>query len=246
MMHKKSYRAMIIAWSTTNNWITDNLSFLITFMVNPFLLNDNRNPLKVKHKVLNCLILFFLSLSVAYAQGNDIKWLDKINSPPNASADKAWEFVSKTVTPISLATPISMFAVGQATHNKELKLKSYKSAVTLLVAGAISSTLKVTIQRERPFITYPDLIYQKTEVGSYSFPSGHTNFAFATATSLTLAFPKWYVIVPAYSYAIAVGYSRMYLGVHYPSDVLAGALIGTGSSLLTWHAQKWLMKKRKK
>lgn len=139
-----------------------------------------------------------------------------------------------------------MFVVGHVTHNKELKLKSYKTGVSLLVAGAISSTLKVTIQRERPFVTYPDIIYQKTEVGSYSFPSGHTNFAFATATSLTLAFPKWYVIVPAYSYAAAVGYSRMYLGVHYPSDVLAGALIGAGSSLLTWKAQKWLNKKRRK
>lgn len=200
----------------------------------------------MKHKAINCLVFLFFGCSVSFAQNIDIKWLDKINSPPNASADKAWEFVSKTVTPISLATPISMFAVGQATHNKELKLKSYKSAFTLLVAGAISSTLKVSVQRERPFITYPDIIYQKTEVGSYSFPSGHTNFAFATATSLTLAFPRWYVIVPAYSYAAAVGYSRMYLGVHYPSDVLAGALIGSGSALLTWKAQQWLNKKRKK
>jgi membrane-associated phospholipid phosphatase len=200
----------------------------------------------VKHQVLSYLTWLFLSTSISQAQSTDLKWLDKINSAPNASADKAWEFVSNSVTPVSLATPVSMFVVGHVTHNKELKLKSYKAGVSLLVAGVISSTLKVTVQRERPFTTYPDIIYQKTETGSYSFPSGHTNFAFATATSLTLAFPKWYVFVPAYSYAAAVGYSRMYLGVHYPSDVLAGALIGTGSSLLTWKAQKWLNKKRKK
>ncbi len=200
----------------------------------------------MKHKVLSYLVFLFFSTSISHAQSTDLKWLDKINSSPNASADKAWEFISNSVTPVSLITPISMFVVGHVTHNKALKLKSYKTGVSLLVAGAISSTLKVTVQRERPFTTYPDIIYQKTEVGSYSFPSGHTNFAFATATSLTLAFPKWYVIVPAYSYAAAVGYSRMYLGVHYPSDVLAGALIGAGSSLLTWKAQKWLNKKRKK
>jgi undecaprenyl-diphosphatase len=199
----------------------------------------------LKPKTLNCLILLFFGISVSSAQNLDLELLDKINSPPN-TADKAWEFVSNSVTPISLATPISMFVVGHATHNKELKLKSYNTAASLLVAGAFSTVLKITIQRERPFITYPNIIYQKTEVGSYSFPSGHTNFAFATATSLTLAFPKWYVIVPAYSYAAAVGYSRMYLGVHYPSDVLAGALIGTGSALLTWKAQKWLTKKRSK
>jgi undecaprenyl-diphosphatase len=228
------------------NKIADNLSFLITFRVIPVSLNNNHKPFKVNHKALNCFVLFLISFSVSYGQGNDIKWLDKINSPPNAATDKAWEFVSKSVTPISLATPISMFVAGHVTHNKELKLKSYKTGATLLVAGVISSSLKVIVQRERPFITYPDIIYQKTEVGSHSFPSGHTNFAFATATSLTLAFPKWYVIVPAYSYAAAVGYSRMYLGVHYPSDVLAGALIGSGSALLTWKAQKWLTKKRRK
>ena len=137
-----------------------------------------------------------------------------------------------------------MFVVGHATQNKELKLKSYKTGISLVVAGVISSTLKMTVQRARPYATYPDIIYQKTETGSYSFPSGHTNFAFTTATSLTLAFPKWYVIVPAYSYAAAVGYSRMNLGVHYPSDVLTGALIGAGSSLLSWKAQKWINKKR--
>ena len=200
----------------------------------------------LKQKVLYIPLFLFFSISVALGQGNDLKWLDKINSPVNPTTDKAWQFISNSVTPISLATPITMFVMGQATHNKELKIKSYKSGISLFVAGAISSTLKITVQRPRPFETYPNIIYQKTEVGSHSFPSGHTNFAFATATSLSLTFPKWYVIVPAYSYAAAVGYSRMYLGVHYPSDVLAGALIGAGSALLTWKAQKWITKKRKK
>jgi membrane-associated phospholipid phosphatase len=55
---------------------------------------------------------------------------------------------------------------------------------------------------------------------------------------LSLSFPKWYVIGPAYSYAILVAYSRSYLGVHYPGDILAGAIIGTGSSFLTWKLQR--------
>jgi len=200
----------------------------------------------LKYNIVYSVVFLFSSISYSHAQSTDLKWLDKINSPPNTSADNAWRFVSNSVTPISLATPVSLFVAGHVTHNKELKLQSYKAGISLLVAGVISTTLKVTVQRPRPFTTYPDIIYQKAEVGSYSFPSGHTNFAFATATSLSLAFPKWYVIVPAYSYAAAVGYSRMYLGVHYPSDVLAGALIGAGSSLLTWKAQKWLAHKRKK
>jgi membrane-associated phospholipid phosphatase len=53
-------------------------------------------------------------------------------------------------------------------------------------------------------------------------------------------YPKWYVIVPSYSWAVAVGYSRMHMGMHYPSDVLMGAIIGTASSFLSFKVQKWI------
>jgi membrane-associated phospholipid phosphatase len=55
---------------------------------------------------------------------------------------------------------------------------------------------------------------------------------------MSLAFPKWYVIAPAYMYACAAGYSRMHLGVHYPSDVVAGAIVGTGSTVLSHYLQR--------
>lgn len=77
-------------------------------------------------------------------------------------------------------------------------------------------------------------------------PSGHTSTAFATATSLSLAYPKWYVVAPSFVWAGAIGYSRMHLGVHYPSDVLAGAIVGSGSAYLTYKANQWINKKRKK
>ncbi|MGB8358080.1 MAG: phosphatase PAP2 family protein, partial [Bacteroidales bacterium] len=55
-----------------------------------------------------------------------------------------------------------------------------------------------------------------------------------------LDYPKWYVIVPSYAYAGTVAYSRMHLGVHYPSDVLAGALIGSGCAVLSHYVNKKL------
>jgi membrane-associated phospholipid phosphatase len=112
------------------------------------------------------------------------------------------------------------------------------------MALGISTVSKITINRPRPYTTYPSLIFNKGKVGDHSFPSGHTTAAFATATSLSLAFPKWYVIAPSYAYAAAIAYSRMYLGVHYPTDVLGGIISGAGSSLFVFHARKWLNKRK--
>ncbi len=198
----------------------------------------------MKHIFFYITLVFIACISNINAQGTDLRWLDKINSPINSTTDGAWQFISNSINVVGFGAPLSIFIVGVTTHNKDLKLKSYKTGISLLLAGTLSTALKITIQRPRPFATYPNIIYKKGEAGSYSFPSGHTNFAFATATSLSLAFPKWYIVVPAYAYAAAVGYSRMYLGVHYPSDVLVGALIGIGSSFLTFHAQKWIHKNK--
>lgn len=88
-------------------------------------------------------------------------------------------------------------------------------------------------------MTYPE-IENATVESSPSFPSAHTSFSFSLATSVSLAYPEWYVIAPAYLWAGAVGYSRMHLGVHYPSDVLVGAVIGAGSTYLSYRLNDWM------
>ena len=101
--------------------------------------------------------------------------------------------------------------------------------------------MKYSVGRERPFVTYTDIINKSGKpCNDPSFPSGHTSTAFTLATSLSLEYPKWYVIVPAYTYASTVAYSRMHLGVHYPSDVLVGALIGSGCAYITHVVNKKL------
>jgi undecaprenyl-diphosphatase len=84
-----------------------------------------------------------------------------------------------------------------------------------------------------------------TPSSSRSFPSGHTSEAFSLATSLTLVLPKWYVIAPAYTFAGLVGSSRMYLGAHYPSDIIAGALVGSGAAWLSYQFNKKLLQRKK-
>ena len=78
-------------------------------------------------------------------------------------------------------------------------------------------------------------------------PSGHTALAFSTVTSLLFTTEKWYFAAPAYVWAIGVGYSRIYLGQHYPSDVIAGAVSGAAGAYLTHMInKKWLLPVRKK
>ena len=192
-------------------------------------------------KYLFCLILIFI-VGIANAQNIDVRILQSINGPASPS-DAQWKDLSGTVSILAVSTPAAIVLTGLATKNKDLTIKGIEIAGAIAISEGISAGLKYSIKRQRPFDAYPDLIYAHSNPTDPSFPSGHTSVAFATATSLSMAFPKWYVIAPSFGYATAVGYSRLRLGVHYPSDVLAGAVIGAGSSILAFKLQKLLNKK---
>ena len=193
-------------------------------------------------KIRVLLPLLLLLAAWAGAQNFDIRWLDRLNGPANPPADRPWQFISNSMGPVSIAAPVTMFVVGAAKHDKDLRRKSYEVGASFLLSSAVTTALKISIRRPRPFVTYPDIITKKGKGGSLSFPSGHTTAAFATATSLSLAYPKWYVIAPSFAYAGLVAYSRMYLGMHYPSDVFGGIVVGVGMSLLVFQAEKWWFK----
>jgi membrane-associated phospholipid phosphatase len=140
---------------------------------------------------------------------------------------------------MSIGAPIAVLGLGLIQKDSSLRRKGIIMVEALFVNAFTTTALKLAFKRDRPFVTYPYLDKQ-ADAGSYSFPSGHTSSAFALATSMSLAFPKWYVVAPVFLYASAAGYSRMHLGVHYPSDVLAGAIVGTGSALLSnYLQQRW-------
>ena len=97
----------------------------------------------------------------------------------------------------------------------------------------IITILKNLIMRERPYIDYPAIALLISEPGGYSFPSGHTFSSFAAATAISRSV-KFYGRTAVFLLAFCIGFSRVYLFVHYPCDVIAGVVLGIIFGMISW------------
>ena len=115
------------------------------------------------------------------------------------------------------------------------------SALCAMLIGLIvvNFTIKPIMARPRPWLVIENFVNLVPEHDPNSFPSGHTNAAFAFALAVCMSAPKKWMKVSAVCAAAVMGLSRLYVGVHFPSDVLAGAVIGSLCGLLgAWVAGK--------
>ena len=201
--------------------------------------------LYLKYTIIT-LLLLWLSQGKLSAQNVDIDLLQKINSNDYEFWRGYSKAISNTTTYVSLSAIAGVATTGLIKNDKQLLRDALYLGVNLGTNALFTYSLKNSFKRPRPGITYPAQITMYEDVSSLSFPSGHTSEAFSTATALSLKYPEWYIIAPAYLWAGSVGYSRMNLGVHYPSDVLAGALLGTGTAFLTFKVNEWLNRQVRK
>ena len=130
---------------------------------------------------------------------------------------------AKTIMGLSLL----LMAYGDEAHRETGRLMSS----AFIGTGVVVFGVKELVQRKRPL---------DSQVGDPSFPSGHTAFAFAAATILSRQYPKFRI--PLYIGAGLVGFSRIYLGRHYASDVVAGAAVGTITGVLVLHYRVTLLR----
>jgi membrane-associated phospholipid phosphatase len=107
----------------------------------------------------------------------------------------------------------------------------------------ITFGIKFTVDRERPYKSLKNVYCREPSLTDpYSFPSGHASISFTMASMFNLRYPKYpQIYVPMYLYALIVSYGRPYFGMHYPSDLAAGALVGAGSSILIFSLRKHLL-----
>ena len=182
--------------------------------------------------LISCCNFFSLN-----AQSSEAQWLHNIN--PSQTHSQFWINTSNSVYPITLAAPASLLAAGFIKKDNQLQKKGWETLGAIGVNLVLTQSLKYVVNRNRPYKDYPTYIISYDNDNSPSFPSTHTSTAFATATALSIQLKKWYVVVPSFAWATAVGYSRLNLGEHYPTDVLAGAAVGVGSAYIA----HWLNKK---
>jgi undecaprenyl-diphosphatase len=116
-----------------------------------------------------------------------------------------------------------LIAVGLALATRR-PFVALLTAATVWTADLTALAIKVPVDRPRPFITEPQPPPLFIGVRGDSFPSAHSATSFAAAVVLTSLFPRRWPVF--FGLAVAIAFSRVYVGVHYPGDVLAGAALG--------------------
>ena len=202
------------------------------------IINRNTGMKTLRLQVLTLCIM--LCSQTSYSQNFDVNTLASIENTRTPFLNHAMEGISFSAYIMAPAVPIGILSIGLATANHDAAIGGLQIGAGILLSTATTFAIKKLFQRPRPYDSHPDRLHPLAHEHSYSFPSGHTSVAFATATSLSLQFQKWYITVPAFLWAATVGYSRMYLGVHYPSDVLIGIVVGMTTAYLSYKVQQWI------
>ncbi len=183
--------------------------------------------------VVTMLVLLVFIPASLWAQAGlqrlDERILEELAATRTDGQTRLWRFVSDANNYVNAGIPVGVLVDGLIRNDDRTKRNGLYMAASTATTYLLNLAIKQLIRRPRPFLTDTRLV-PVYRPGEYSFPSGHTSSVFSAMTSLSRCYPKWYVIAPSFIWATGVGYSRMYLGVHYPTDVTAGAVLGAGTA----------------
>lgn len=174
----------------------------------------------------------------------DVRLFRRINNSRSPLKTKILNTTDNSMLPVSILVPPALMVYGrvrQKTYDENTGFLLFTSEVTSV---ALTFGTKMLVNRKRPLNALSNVHSKGSPIlDVYSFPSGHTSSSFALATMFTLRYPKYpQVYAPMFIWSLMVAYGRPYFGMHYPSDLLAGAIIGSGSSILIYSLRKELFR----
>ena len=150
----------------------------------------------------------------------------------------------QSARPVFYGAVPAAWAGAAVTQEPHLRAAAYRLTLTQGVTYGLVVGTKHLVGRPRPYVHRPVRAraarHQPPAPGDayLSFPSGHAALSAALVTSWGASYPRWYVLGPGALWATAIALSRVHLGVHYPSDILAGTILGTGVALLVHHLRE--------
>jgi len=153
---------------------------------------------------------------------------------------------------VVLAATIVLFGASRLLGEKKFQMAFGNATVAIVAAMFVTGVMKIAFGRMRPFMfeALGETEFRPLSLSNtfHSFPSGHTAAALALLVSIGIIFPK--VRWATWGLSVVVALSRIAIGAHWPSDVVIGALIGTGAAYFVIYVRKkylaYLLEKRQK
>ena len=143
-----------------------------------------------------------------------------------------WVFVHLSGWWVKSLVIIGIGLVADLVSRRRFPLGAVLAAVSYGVATVLANALKIAFDRPRPPVGHPEIDPLVAVPHSASMPSGHATGAFAAAVAVGLVHPRlrW----PLLALAALIALSRVWLGVHYLSDVIVGAVLGSAVAYVAW------------
>lgn len=181
----------------------------------------------------------------------DVKIFRAFNNTDSKFLNSMVNISNESIIPVSIAAPLGLYVSSRINKNHYDESSAVLLGISEVTNEVVTQILKYSVRRDRPFKSLKNVRIsekdKKSVKTSYSFPSGHASGSVVIATSLTLRYhDKPLLIAGLYTYATIISLGRIYCGVHYPSDVFAGMLIGAGSAALVYSLRKPIIEAKNK
>ncbi len=171
----------------------------------------------------------------------DVRGLASVYCLTQPAVSKGLRGAHRSARPVFYGAVPLAWGGAVLTQDPAVRAAAYRLTLTQGLTYGLAVGIKHVVERPRPYVHRP--LEARTdrhrssasEDARLSFPSGHASLSAALVTSWGLSYPRWYVVGPGVLWATSVALSRVHLGVHYPSDVLAGTVLGIGVALLVHH-----------